>query len=279
MVFFMRSINEKQFKEIKEFIFKNGRLIERRLFSFFFENGNKDAVIKALVAYQNLDGGFGNGIEPDLLCPDSTGIGAETALYILDILDLSKSDIVTNLAKWVVNSLNSEGFIDHPPKSIEEYPYQPWWNNSDDLRIFAVAGYLKKFGFEDKNLFSKVRTFYEKTQLPEEFKIYDYPYFLYLKYLGESKEEKQMLQHIINQFPSIFENNKEHYPLFSRSWYQALDIVDKEIIGIEADNFFNSLKEDGGLKITYQDLSWWRPIWTLDCLILLKKSGMVAIIK
>jgi len=279
MVFFMRTIDEKQIKKIKDFIFKNGRLLERTLFTFFFENGNKDAVIKALVAYQNIDGGFGNGIEPDLLCPDSTGIGAETALFTLDILDLLNSDIVTNIAKWVVKSLNSEGYIDHPPKSLEEYPYQPWWKNSDDLRIFAVAGFLKKFGFEDKNFFSKVRTFYTKSQIPEELQIYDYPYFLYLKYLGESEEEKKMLQHIISQFPSIFAKNKEHYPLFSRSWYHALDIVDKKVIEDEADKFFNGLKDDRGLKIIYENLPWWRPIWTLEGLIHLKKSGMIAIIK
>ncbi|MHA2400217.1 MAG: hypothetical protein ACXADU_15185 [Promethearchaeota archaeon] len=73
----MRTISEAQLRKIKEFIFQNGRLLERKLFSFFFENGNKDVVIKALVAYQNPDGGFGNGIEPDLLIPDSTAISTE----------------------------------------------------------------------------------------------------------------------------------------------------------------------------------------------------------
>ena len=187
----MKNLNKSQIKKVRYFIFRNGRLIERKLFSFFFESGNKDDVIKALIGYQNIDGGFGNGIEPDLLCPDSTAIGAETALYILDILEISNSDIVTNIAKWVVNSQNSEGYIDHPPENLEEYPYQPWWKNSDNIRIFAVAAFLKKFGFEDKNFFSKVRTFYAKTQIPEEIQIYDYPYFIYLKYLGENKEEKR----------------------------------------------------------------------------------------
>ncbi len=271
----MRTFNENQIKKIKEFIFKNGRLLERRLFSFFFENGNKDDVIKALVAYQNSDGGFGNGIEPDLLCPDSTAIGAETALYILDILELSNNDIVTKIAKWVINSQNSKGYIDHPPKNFEEYPYQAWWKNPDNIRIFAVAAFLKKFGFENKNFFFKVRNFYANTQIPEEIQIYDYPYFLYLKYLGENKEEISMLKHIIAQIPNIFEKNKEHYPLFGRHWYHALDIVDKKVLENEANNFFNGLKDDGGLRIIYQNLPWWRPIWTLDGLIIAKINGIV----
>ena len=271
----MRNLSEDQAKKIKEFIYKNGRLLERKLFSYFFENGNKEDVIKALIAYQNSNGGFGNGIEPDLLCPDSTAIGAETALYILDILEIPNSDIVTNIAKWVVKSQNSEGYIDHPPENLVEYPYQPWWNKSDNIRIFTIAAFLQNFGFKDKNFFSKVRTFYAKTQIPEEIQIYDYPYFLYLKYLGENKEDKKMLQHIIDQIPSIFKKNKEHYPLFGRHWYHALDIVDKKVVENEIDNFFNGLIDDGGLKIIYQDLPWWRPIWTLDGLIIGKKNNLI----
>lgn len=269
------SLNKNQVKKIKDFIFKNGRLLERKLFSYFFEKGKKEDVIRALVAYQNSDGGFGNGIEPDLLCPDSTAIGAETALYILDIMEISNSDIVTNIAKWVVNSQNDEGYINHPPENLEEYPYQPWWKNPDNIRIFAIAAFLKKLGFEDKHFFSKVRTFYAKTQFPKEIQIYDYPYFLYLKYLGESNMEKKMLQNIINQFPIICEKNKDHYPLFGRHWYHALDILDKKVVENEADNFFNGLKDDGGLKIIYENLPWWRPIWTLDGLILLKLNGII----
>ena len=124
-----------------------------------------------------------------------------------------------------------------------------------------------------------MKSFYIKTQIPEEIQIYDYPYFLYLKYLGENKEEKKMLQHIINQFPRFFEKNKEHYPLFGRAWYQALDVVDEKVVENEADIFLNCLKEDGGLKIIYQNLPWWRPISTLEGLILLKKSGRIAIIR
>jgi hypothetical protein len=271
----MRNITNDLLKKIKDFIFNNGRLIERRLFSYFFEKGNKDDVINALVAYQNMDGGFGNGIEPDLLCPESTAIGAETAMYILDLLDGLDNEITDRLFDWIIQEQNEEGYINHPPKNMFNYPFQEWWAGPDDLRIFALASYLKKWGFKDAAFFKKVKNFYSNNSLPEEFSLYEYPYFVYLKHLGESKEEKKMLQHIINQLPSIFEKNKEHYLLFGRHWYHALDIVDKHTVKNEVNNFFNGLKDDGGLKIVYQNLTWWRPIWTLDALILLKKSSMI----
>ncbi|MFX1591804.1 MAG: hypothetical protein ACFFCL_03835, partial [Promethearchaeota archaeon] len=163
-------------KKIKDFIFKNGRLLERKLFSYFFEKGNKEDVIKVLVAYQNSDGGFGNGIEPDLLCPDSTAIGAETAMYILDLLEYVNNEITDRLFNWIIKEQNEKGYIEHPPKNIFNYPFQKWWINPDDQRIFALSGFLKKWGLGDTIFFKKVKKFYTNSSLPKEFKIYDYPY-------------------------------------------------------------------------------------------------------
>jgi len=271
----MRTIDENQIKKIKEFIFKNGRLLERKLFSYFFENGSINETIKALVAYQNSDGGFGNGIEPDILCPDSTAIGAETAMYILDLLEYVNNEITDQLFNWIIKEQNEEGYINHPPKNMYNYPFQEWWGGPDDLRILALSGFLKRWGLKDTTFFKKVKEFYSNSSVPKELAFYEYPYFIYLKYLGEDGEEKKMLQHINTQLPSIFEKNKEYYPLFGRHWYHALDIVDKKVIENEADNWFNGFQDDGGLRIFYQNYPWWRPIWTLDGLILLKKSAMI----
>ena len=128
--------------ETKEYIFKNGRLLERKLFEYFFENGTKQGCINALRAYQNADGGFGNGIEPDILCPDSTAIGAETALYICDLLE-ANTRIINAVATWVKTNQNEDGFIVHPPPAMTNYPHHPWWENPDNDRILVLAGLLK----------------------------------------------------------------------------------------------------------------------------------------
>jgi hypothetical protein len=80
-------LKPEQIDKAKRYVFSQGRLLERQLFAYFFANGTKQACQKALLAYQNDDGGFGNGLEPDLSCPDSGMIGAETALYTLELLD------------------------------------------------------------------------------------------------------------------------------------------------------------------------------------------------
>ena len=46
----MSTLTDEQNEKIKAFIFKNGRLLERKLYEYFFENGSKQACMKALSA-------------------------------------------------------------------------------------------------------------------------------------------------------------------------------------------------------------------------------------
>ena len=151
----MPNLTDEQITKVKTFIFKNGRLLERKLFEYFFENGSKLACLKALLAYQNPDGGFGNGIEPDLLCPDSTAIGAEFSLHVLELLGCYDAECVTSLVNWIVTRQNEAGIIVHPPRNISNYPHQPWWENPDPERILMLAGILKRWGIDQPAFFKK----------------------------------------------------------------------------------------------------------------------------
>ena len=44
-------------KRAEPFIWKNARLLERRLFAYHFKGGSSVCVVTALLAYQNSDGG------------------------------------------------------------------------------------------------------------------------------------------------------------------------------------------------------------------------------
>ncbi len=57
------------FESAEEFIWKNARLLERRLFDFHFRSGSSQAVLSALRAYQNEDGGFGNALNLIFVVP------------------------------------------------------------------------------------------------------------------------------------------------------------------------------------------------------------------
>src|SRR5438105_10616817 len=63
----------------RDFLEREGRLLERRLFATLFEGAAPSGVVDALRGYRNADGGFGHGLEPDKRCPDSLAIDVETA--------------------------------------------------------------------------------------------------------------------------------------------------------------------------------------------------------
>lgn len=267
----MAMITDEQVQRAKIFIYKNGRLLERKLFEYFFENGSKEACRKALLAYQNPDGGFGNGIEPDLLCPDSTAIGAEFALHVMELLEWYDPEIVTSLVSWIVTNQNEAGVISHPPSNLSNYPHQPWWEHPDDERILMLAGVLKKWGIDQPTLFKKVRKYYQSTTLPSIDQYYGYPHFVYLKYCRENDEDQAKLATMIDRLPAFLITHQDHFPLLSTGWMHAREYVSEEIWRRETAYFLSALQEDGGVQTPYPDLPWWRPIWTLNGCVLLTK--------
>jgi hypothetical protein len=74
---------DNQFAAGRDFILRQGRLLERRLFAACFEGAPGTGVVDALRGYRNDDGGFGHGLEPDLRCPASLPIDVEVALRAL----------------------------------------------------------------------------------------------------------------------------------------------------------------------------------------------------
>src|SRR5258708_9000247 len=74
---------DNQLSAARDFILRQGRLLDRRLFATCFEGAPAAGVIEALRGYRNGDGGFGHGLEPDKRCPASLPIDVEIALQAL----------------------------------------------------------------------------------------------------------------------------------------------------------------------------------------------------
>ncbi|MFN3512031.1 MAG: hypothetical protein ACK41C_03240 [Phenylobacterium sp.] len=70
----------------RDFIYAVARLIDRLWFAQVFEGAAAEPVLAALAAYQNPDGGFGHGLEPDTRTPASQPLNVEVALqYMADV--------------------------------------------------------------------------------------------------------------------------------------------------------------------------------------------------
>jgi hypothetical protein len=269
-------LSDEQLVKAGAFIFQHGRLLERQIYAYLFRGGTKEACLKALLAYQNADGGFGNGIEPDLLCPESTGIGAETAMGILDLLGMDQDgpegEIVDRLVGWIAARQDERGAIPHPPQGLLDYPHQPWWENADDARILTLAGLLCKWNVDAPTVYAGARRYYETYEFPDKWQTYNYPFYVYLKYCIDDKERMADAQAIL---PAFLEEDPQHYPLYSRYWYHAADAFPEEVLHREAQQFVDALQEDGALVTPYPELPWWRPIFTLDGLMVMRRLSLI----
>ncbi|MCH7906659.1 MAG: hypothetical protein IIB26_04435 [Chloroflexi bacterium] len=120
------------------------RPLERALYEHEFESGPEQAVLDALAEYQNDDGGFGHGIEPDFWMPDSSPLATTVALQHISALSLTPDHpLASGAIAYLIDSYDSErsGW----PKvswEVEDAPHAPWWNYSPRLDgPFDAAGW------------------------------------------------------------------------------------------------------------------------------------------
>ncbi len=125
------------FERSKDFIWKNARLLDRQLFSFFFLGGTRDAVVSALQAYQNSDGGFGNALEPDKRCPESQPVDVQVAFETLDQVGAMadprvQQELVYPACDFLSTIAPVPGGVPFALPSVNGYPHAPWWQTSDN---------------------------------------------------------------------------------------------------------------------------------------------------
>lgn len=147
-----------RFERARNFIRKNARLLDRQIFAYLFASGSRQAVVMALKAYQNPDGGFGQALEPDKRCPESQPVDVEMALKILDLVSaLDDKQVQVEMILPTCDFLQSistgEGGVPFALPSAKEYPHAPWWAVEDDppasLNPTAgIVGLLLKYGIQ-----------------------------------------------------------------------------------------------------------------------------------
>jgi hypothetical protein len=132
------------------------RPLEKALYEYHFEDGPRTGVLAALAPYQNDDGGFGHGLEPDLQTPASSVIATITALGILRQIgaDEDTPGLPAALAYLIdAYDVTTERWPIVPPE-VEDAPHAPWWAytaTAENTSGFwanpraAVIGYLQQF--------------------------------------------------------------------------------------------------------------------------------------
>ncbi|MGH7288339.1 MAG: hypothetical protein ACREI8_10015 [Myxococcota bacterium] len=110
-----------------EFLWTHARLLERRIFEHHFLDGAAEAVERAVSAYRNADGGFGQALEPDCRTPHSQPEAMRWALAVLDGAGCLNEERAGGCADWLASVSTPDGGVPFCLISVDGYPKAPWW--------------------------------------------------------------------------------------------------------------------------------------------------------
>lgn len=110
-----------------EFLWTHARLLERRIFAHRFLGGSAEAVERAVDAYRNADGGFGQALEPDCRTPHSQPEATRWALAILESIGRLDAGRACQAADWLARVTTADGGVPFCLPSVDGYPKAPWW--------------------------------------------------------------------------------------------------------------------------------------------------------
>lgn len=117
-----------------EFLKTKARPLEKALYAFEFDNGSREQVLEELKLYQNEDGGFGNGLEPDFRCEASSALATTIGLQHLIRIGADESEpMVQRAIHYALKAFDEEKMgWEIVPKEVETAPRAIWWNYGGD---------------------------------------------------------------------------------------------------------------------------------------------------
>lgn len=148
----MKRLSSDQFLRARDFVKSEGRSLERVMFKYEYESGSADDVLMELKKFQNKDGGFGKGLEPDLRCEKSSALATTVALQVLSkVKSNQKNELISDCFRFFVNTYRSEGNgWEIIPREADQYPRAIWWNYSGVTSLWGnpnaeILGYLYEY--------------------------------------------------------------------------------------------------------------------------------------
>ncbi|MGE7822550.1 hypothetical protein [Paenibacillus sp. NPDC093718] len=266
----MKKLNRMRFEQARQYMLHQSRNLERSLFRYDFENGAFKDVLTELDSYQNEDGGYGHGLEPDLRCKESSALATTRALEILRLIPdhPERNERVISALKYLELSYVPErSGWDIIPKEAEQSPRAIWWQygafkdhwgnpNADIIAYFIDERELYPLEFLESRIDYAVNYLKQSSDLHEMHEL-----FCYLR-LNERLPKEQASE--IGETLEIFMDNCISRDPGSREGYGAtpLSIMDSpdspyfakyhELLPLELDVLIGNQGEDGA----------WEPNWS-----------------
>lgn len=156
-------MGSEKLRSIRRYHIRNSRALDVARWHYHFEDGTEKEVLSALAAYQNPDGGFGHGLEPDVRSSYSSPQATLVALRILREMDFPElaASMYRHLLGYLETALTDQ---DRWPASIPQFnesPHAPWWHYDEQSAIWGwnptveLAAIILVIGKDHAELYDK----------------------------------------------------------------------------------------------------------------------------
>lgn len=301
----MKILSKTLFNQINSYMCTEARPLERSIFNYYFNDSSADAVMDSLQAFQNPDGGFGQGIEPDFKLQLSSPMATSIGLRHLSMLD--NSERAKTMIEKAVNYLESTFDLNRNgwysvTKSVNNYPHAPWWEFKDDINMTVIdyswgnptvelIGYLYKYreylkSLDINSLISYAINYLNtKTEFKSEHEIFCYIHLYNILSEEFSGKIADTLRLAVSQLVNI---NQSEWSNYVPSPLRFINMDSKNFFGIDnksidenLDYLIDKLEINGSIQPTWQWDKYleeweiakieWMGILTLEALLSLLK--------
>lgn len=149
---------------ISSWIHKNARELELAIWRYHFENGSKEDVINALMYYQNVDGGFGNAVDPDNWNANSLPYATLFVIHILEDIEFldMQHPVYAGIRRYIDTGLRFPEEWSFTVITNEDFPHASYYNYDENYNKTESIGIILGFcsfiieHYQDAKIYSDV---------------------------------------------------------------------------------------------------------------------------
>ena len=139
----MKQLSQAAYKRARDSIKTQARPLDRALFEYRFEQASAESVLAELAHFQNDDGGFGHGLEPDVRTPTSSALATSIGLRILKELGCpADHPMVRRAIEFLLATFDASSKVWRVVSThTNEFPHAPWWHDENESLARTFDGF------------------------------------------------------------------------------------------------------------------------------------------